>query len=387
MLAIFFLILAGCNKDDSPPVQPDPIQQPDPDPEPEPVNGSPVANAGEDQKVEIGKDVQLDASGSTDPDGDDLTYNWNLVEKPEGSTAVIVGVGLVDAGFTMDKAGTYKVELTVGDSKLEVKDEVTITNRTPLINNLLTYMDRDLELSDDFAQKGYEIDILGDYFSTDISENSVMVGGIAYKIAFGDKDGIRVIVPENAVSGDLTVTVGSESVTWSEPIKIIGLPTSIFVEANDQLEERIRDPENKTSEYFEVGTRFKPLVNGTVEGLILRSFLNRDYLVTLWDGATQLPLASVTIAGSKGKNKVFLLENPIPLEAGKEYAISVNADYWYQYLDPVNTQATIFPQIIDQFEFISNAAHAGTDRAFPDELYPVNYIIRGADLIFAADPQ
>jgi len=46
------------------------------------ANGLPTASAGADQDVSLGATVTLDASGSVDPDGDALSYQWFQVSGP-----------------------------------------------------------------------------------------------------------------------------------------------------------------------------------------------------------------------------------------------------------------------------------------------------------------
>ncbi len=46
------------------------------------VNDPPVASAGPDQNVDEGSSVTLNGSGSTDPDGDSVVYNWTQVSGP-----------------------------------------------------------------------------------------------------------------------------------------------------------------------------------------------------------------------------------------------------------------------------------------------------------------
>ncbi|UJS17316.1 MAG: PKD domain-containing protein [Candidatus Jettenia sp.] len=102
-----------------------------------PSNLPPVANAGSDQSVHVGNTVMLNGSGSSDPDGDLLTYNWSFISKPGGSSATLSDSTLVNPTFTVDKAGTYKVSLVVNDGTVDsIADTVLIStmNVKPVAN-------------------------------------------------------------------------------------------------------------------------------------------------------------------------------------------------------------------------------------------------------------
>ncbi|MBI3459770.1 S8 family serine peptidase [Candidatus Acetothermia bacterium] len=81
------------------------------------INRAPQANAGTDQTVKAGDTVTLDASKSSDPDGDSLKFSWVFVSRPNGSQAKIADPNAAKTNFVADLAGTYVVELTVDDSK------------------------------------------------------------------------------------------------------------------------------------------------------------------------------------------------------------------------------------------------------------------------------
>jgi hypothetical protein len=100
-------------------------------------NNPPVANAGSDQIVPRNSLAQLDGSGSADPEGGALTYEWTLMTRPAGSTATLSNPNIVNPTFTADRPGTYVAQLVVNDVlSITASDSVQITtaNQLPLAN-------------------------------------------------------------------------------------------------------------------------------------------------------------------------------------------------------------------------------------------------------------
>jgi len=87
----------------------------------------PEADAGDDQTVATGETVFLDGSASSDPNDDQLTYGWTLIEKPEGSTASLTDADTATPSFVADLDGEYEVMLVVSDGILSDDDTVEIT--------------------------------------------------------------------------------------------------------------------------------------------------------------------------------------------------------------------------------------------------------------------
>jgi len=104
-----------------------------------PGNTPPVANAGPDQAVNVGQTAILNGSGSTDPNGDPLTYAWSFVSRPAGSVAALSNVAAVQPTFVADVAGSYTVQLIVNDGQVNSPpDTVVVTaaagNLAPVAN-------------------------------------------------------------------------------------------------------------------------------------------------------------------------------------------------------------------------------------------------------------
>ncbi|WP_289030694.1 hypothetical protein [uncultured Paraglaciecola sp.] len=94
-------------------------------------NQSPVADAGTDITGQVGTQITLDASNSTDPEDsvDNLIFNWELNNLPAGSvlnSSDINSANTIIATFTPDVAGEYQVKVTVSDGELESSDFVII---------------------------------------------------------------------------------------------------------------------------------------------------------------------------------------------------------------------------------------------------------------------
>jgi subtilisin family serine protease/PKD repeat protein len=74
---------------------------------PGPYNHRPVANAGGPYKTLVGQPLTFNGSGSSDPDGDALTYRWDFGDGATGTGASPV--------HTYQAKGTYTVSLVVND--------------------------------------------------------------------------------------------------------------------------------------------------------------------------------------------------------------------------------------------------------------------------------
>jgi hypothetical protein len=104
-----------------------------------PGNTAPVANAGPDQTVQLGALVTLNGSGSSDVDGNPLTYQWTFVTLPTGSSAQLLNPTNVMPTFVANVAGQYVIKLLVNDGTVtSAQDTVTITttggNTAPVAN-------------------------------------------------------------------------------------------------------------------------------------------------------------------------------------------------------------------------------------------------------------
>ncbi|MBP7737836.1 MAG: hypothetical protein KA369_17775 [Spirochaetes bacterium] len=95
-----------------------------------------VANAGADQNAySYSGTINLDGSGSYDSEGKVLTFYWEIVYQPDGSTAVFNDNTLIAPSFFFNAVGTYEIRLTINNGRRSSSDLVTVNvadNRGPM---------------------------------------------------------------------------------------------------------------------------------------------------------------------------------------------------------------------------------------------------------------
>lgn len=100
-------------------------------------NSAPTANAGPDQSSELGFLITLDGTGSSDPDGDAITFVWEFESKPSDSQVSLSDGSAQNPTFTADVSGAYVVQLVVSDGTASsdpdtVKVQISNANQLPV---------------------------------------------------------------------------------------------------------------------------------------------------------------------------------------------------------------------------------------------------------------
>ena len=97
------------------------------------VNNPPVSVTAGNKISYTGEIVSFDGSGSYDPEGVSLTYNWTLLTKPAGSSASLTSTSTAKPAITPDQVGSYTVQLVVSDGISSSRASITsVTVEPPL---------------------------------------------------------------------------------------------------------------------------------------------------------------------------------------------------------------------------------------------------------------
>ena len=167
-------------------------------------NRAPIARAGADRCVVYGPSYELDGTASSDPDGDALDFDWDVVFTPVGS-------GLDDGDlspddddddptFTPNRLGTYRFELEVTDP-----DGASDTD----LVDIEVYIDVDLDDTD------YDVDE-DDTVAVEITLSDEAPQDVEVELSVDDD--VVVFVPssnddESDEITSVTIDAGDDSVT------------------------------------------------------------------------------------------------------------------------------------------------------------------------------
>jgi len=204
------------------------------------LNSAPVANAGPDQTPFEGDKVTLDGSGSSDADGDTLTFFWSFTSLPAGSEAMLSDSSAVKPTFVVDALGTYEVELIVNDGtvdsapdtvKIDTKNSAPVADagpdKTPFVNDTVT-----LDGSGSSDVNGDALTYFWSFTSLPAGSEAMLSDSSAVKPTFYvDVSGtyeVRLVVNDGTVDSDPDiVTIDTQN---SAPVADAGPDQTQFVD-------------------------------------------------------------------------------------------------------------------------------------------------------------
>jgi hypothetical protein len=175
------------------------------------TNTAPIANAGPDQFVITGSTVTLDGSGSSDADGDPLSYGWIFVSRPPGSSAALSDGTVVNPTFIADVEGTYVLSLVVDDGVATAEDTVQINSSLADYSSLFLKQPQTL-----IFRKG-DIILAGSQFSLEI-QNTSSITFVCTRVELHNGVSVEGFTEDPA---ELSVLLGGDQII--EPDEIVGI--------------------------------------------------------------------------------------------------------------------------------------------------------------------
>ncbi|MEK6808945.1 MAG: PKD domain-containing protein, partial [Nanoarchaeota archaeon] len=148
-------------------------------------NSQPIANAGQDQSINVNNLVTLDGSASIDPDNDALRFNWTQIS---GNNVTLSNFSAQRPTFTPSKVGVYTFRLIVNDDTLDsLPDDVTISTTENEEGKVLDITDVEVESdgNDEELKPGEKLKVRVEI----ANKGDVDIKDITLKVFFKSKSG------------------------------------------------------------------------------------------------------------------------------------------------------------------------------------------------------
>jgi len=177
-------------------------------------NDAPVANAGPDQVGVQAGTITLDGSGSQDPEGDALTYQWVQVSGPSVSLA---GMNTVRATFTAAEGQSYGFRLVVKDPQgLQGVDTVTVSTTSQQAVQIIRF-----QASPDRIRAGQTSTIDWQVLNADTVTISPEIGTVG-------ANGNRSVMPRTTTQYRLTARNSAGEVSATATVVVEEQPAAQF---------------------------------------------------------------------------------------------------------------------------------------------------------------
>ncbi len=206
------------------------------------TTGGPVANAGPNETVPLGRLVILNGSGSTNPTGvGTLTYSWTFASVPAGSRAILGHSSTAFATFTDDVSGSYVIQLTVSNGVASSTSSVIVStlNTPPVANagqNQTVALGAKVVLngSGSTSAEGLALTYAWTLIVRPAGSGAALTGANTVSPTFiVDKDGVyeaQLIVTDSGASSPSTVTITTQAtapVAHAGPHQVVRVGTVV----------------------------------------------------------------------------------------------------------------------------------------------------------------
>lgn len=190
-------------------------------------NVAPIADAGVNQSVMQGDTVSLDGFGSTDVNGDSLSFTWNLVSLPEGSTAEIASPNSVQSSLTTDLAGEYIISLIVNDGYVDSEPQNVTIVATSYQDALISALQALLEANNTLSKDAFKNKNMRGVLANKITSIINKVNRGYFEEAYGQLD--------NDIKGKANGCAEEGSVDKNDWVQDCGSQASLQIHINQSL--------------------------------------------------------------------------------------------------------------------------------------------------------